>query len=280
MADSTLPLTTAATPTAGVSSSSTSTSIFSRRPSFFKSNKHTARAPSTSLPPPSLLPAPSENPLPPPAAASASSAASAAPVPSVNLPPDPPPTATNYAADQYDRPTRVPSTPPRRRQGSRHSISSSITDFGTQLRRSSSHKRTPSATLAHSYSPEKALPQANGAPPPSKPALSISTFARSKQKSVENVRLASQASKDKEPQSAVDNPKTPFGMNVPMRYPPSQKDIQQVQRQQSFGGSFNGPLAPAAPISIPNGANPNIIFQHIHEMASKRISTLDYLRKA
>jgi hypothetical protein len=72
-------------------------------------------------------------------------------------------------------------------------------------------------------------------------------------------------------------------MAVPLRYPPSQKEIQGVQRQQSqsvYGGNYSGGLAPAAPIAVPNGANPNIIFQHIHELASKRISTLDYLRKA
>jgi hypothetical protein len=66
-------------------------------------------------------------------------------------------------------------------------------------------------------------------------------------------------------------------MAVPLRYPPSQKDMQQVRQQQV---AYTGSLGPAAPIAIPNGANPHIIFQHIHELASKRISTLDYLRKA
>ncbi|KAJ4329533.1 hypothetical protein N0V95_010201, partial [Ascochyta clinopodiicola] len=58
-------------------------------------------------------------------------------------------------------------------------------------------------------------------------------------------------------------------MAVPM---PLRKDMQHAQRQPSTAG-----LAPAAPIP---GANPNLVFQHIHELASKRISTLDYLRKA
>jgi hypothetical protein len=80
---------------------------------------------------------------------------------------------------------------------------------------------------------------------------------------------------EKSPLSAVDKPKTPFGMAAPMplRQPPTQKDIQ-ANRQA------NATLAPSAPIPLPNGANPNIIFQQIHELASKRISTLDYLRKA
>jgi hypothetical protein len=65
-------------------------------------------------------------------------------------------------------------------------------------------------------------------------------------------------------------------MAVPMsaRHPPSQKEIIQQNRQA------NAQLAPSAPIPLPNGANPNIVFQNIHELASKRISTLDYLRKA
>jgi hypothetical protein len=196
--------------------------------------------------------------------------------------------------NQYEFPPKVPSTPPRRKHSSRHSISSSVAEIGTTLRRSgsaslrttassasSSHRRTPSANLA-TVSPEKT----NGAIPAPRPALSISTFSRNKQKSSENVKPTEGGAKqgyEKSPLSAVDNPKTPFGMAVPLRYPPSQKEIQGVQRQQSqsvYGGNYSGGLAPAAPIAVPNGANPNIIFQHIHELASKRISTLDYLRKA
>jgi hypothetical protein len=69
---------------------------------------------------------------------------------------------------------------------------------------------------------------------------------------------------------------------VPLRYPPSQKEIQQAQRQQNSYANTSYPagLAPAAPIAVPTGPNPNAVFQHIHELASKRISTLDYLRKA
>ncbi|KAI9696954.1 MAG: hypothetical protein M1836_004915 [Candelina mexicana] len=52
---------------------------------------------------------------------------------------------------------------------------------------------------------------------------------------------------------------------------------------QNFGHDGLG-LAPALP-PVPTGLigglqNPIIIYQHIHDMASKRISTLDYLRKA
>jgi hypothetical protein len=84
---------------------------------------------------------------------------------------------------------------------------------------------------------------------------------------------------EKTPLSAVENQKGPFAMSVPLRHPPTQKEVQQARRQDS-SMSYNGSLGPAAPISMPNGANPHVIFQHIQELASKRISTLDYLRKA
>ncbi|PVH95522.1 hypothetical protein DM02DRAFT_537211 [Periconia macrospinosa] len=45
---------------------------------------------------------------------------------------------------------------------------------------------------------------------------------------------------------------------------------------------YSGGLGPAAPIALQgsNSSSPHAIFQHIQEMASKRISTLDYLRKS
>ncbi|CAN9275572.1 unnamed protein product [Alternaria alternata] len=135
--------------------------------------------------------------------------------------------------------------------------------------------RLPSATLALTYSPEKA-PIPNTTSNASRPALSISTFSRNKQKSSDNVKTDT-VYYDKSPLSAVDKPKTPFAnmaVPIPLRHPPSQKEILQANQQS------NRTLAPAAPIPVPNGSNPNLIFQHIHELASKRISTLDYLRKA
>ena len=261
--------------------------IFSRRPSFFggknKGHRHTqstfAHAHTPSNPPPPTLNLQ-------PAANSG-----------LKTPPLEP--------DQYHFPAKLPTTPQKRRHASRHSIASSVTDLGSQLRRSrsaslrtntsdgtaktssSSHRRTPSATLALAHSPEKA-PVPPGASHTPRPALSISTFSRNKQKSSENVRSDGQVQQqqqqqeqqaqvyEKSPLCAVDKPKTPFNMAVPMplRHPPSQKEILQANQQS------NRTLAPAAPIPVPNGTNPNTIFQHIHELASKRISTLDYLRKA
>jgi len=217
---------------------STANGLFSRRPSIF-GGKH-PKTPSSTTPPTlslSLPPVDDDAPLP--------------------------------IASQYEK---APATPPKRR-----SIASSVTIARSASLRtnstSSSHRRTPSSTLALSHSPETA---SNA---PARPALSISTFARSKAKSTENVKPEGSAQVyEKSPLSAVDRPKTPFGhgMTAPMssRHPPSQKEILQQNRQA------NAQLAPAAPIQVPIGANPNIIFQHIHELASKRISTLDYLRKA
>lgn len=255
-------------------SSSSSSGLFSRRPSFFgsKSSKGHAKGSRASL------------------SYSYSRTNTASP-PALNLPPSTP-EETPLVPNQYEDSPKVPTTPQQRKPASRHSIASSVTDIGSSLRRSrsaslrtntsagttstSSHRRTPSATLALTYSPEKTPNAAtsNG----SRPTLSISTFSRSKQKSSENVKPDGTNAQvyEKSPLSAVDKPKTPFGMAVPMsaRHPPSQKDILQANRQA------NTQLAPSAPIPLPNGANPNVIFQHIQEMASKRISTLDYLRKA
>ncbi|KAF2108229.1 hypothetical protein BDV96DRAFT_504966 [Lophiotrema nucula] len=261
-------------PASSGSANSQGIGLFGRRPSFFGGK---SKAPRTATPP-------ARTSTPPHASRRPSAEASSRP----GL------TSTGLI---YAAPSIVPSTPPRKRHGSRHSISASVAEIGTTLRRSrsaslrtndssrtsSSHQRTPSATLALSFSPEKnAGPYASSAA--SRPALSISTFSRNK-KSSENVKAGEGGAKqgyEKSPLSAVDNPKTPFNMaTMPLRYPPTQKELQKAQREQNYGGNFNGGLAPAAPISVPSGGvNPNIIFQNIHELASKRISTLDYLRKA
>ncbi|KAL5120075.1 hypothetical protein ACEQ8H_001900 [Pleosporales sp. CAS-2024a] len=242
---------------------STSTGLFSRRPSFFHARG--SRAPALHLPP----------------------------APSATTPDAPPPLPSQYeAAVSPDH--IVPTTPRPRRHASRHSIASLVADTGSSLRRSrsaslrtntsagtastSSHKRTPSSNLALTYSPEKAPHAAASAP---RPSLSASAFSRTKQRSTENVRPepaqpAHAHGHDKSPLSALDKPKPPFGMSVPMplRHPPTQKEILQANRQG------NAQLAPSAPIPLPNSITPNVVFQHIQEMASKRISTLDYLRKA
>lgn len=201
--------------------------------------------------------------------------------PPPRTPPPPPTTATN---DVQSPPGLYASpTTPQKRLHARHSIASSVGELGLQLRRSrstslrsatGSHKRHAStASTMHSVSlslsPDKVPPAAPLSA--SRPTLSIATFARNKAKSSDNVKPDAPLHHDKAPLSALDKPKTPFMAAMPLRNPPPQT----AARSASTAG-----LAPAAPIAVPSGANPNLIFQHIHELASKRISTLDYLRKA
>ncbi|KAF3036900.1 hypothetical protein E8E12_002593 [Didymella heteroderae] len=251
--------------------SSVFSSVFGRRKSKAIRNKP---------PPPSLLPPTSpiaENPSPRTPPPPNTTTPTTAPSPTQRSPPPP---ASHFGS---------PTTPQRHaRSTTRHSIASSVGELGLQLRRSrstslrsatSSHKRhasTASTMHSASLSPEKVPPAAPISA--SRPTLSISTFARNKAKSSDNVKPDTGGLQhyDKAPLSALDKPKTPFSMAVPMplRHPPTQSDVKQARQASNAG------LAPAAPIPVPNGANPNIIFQHIHELASKRISTLDYLRKA
>jgi hypothetical protein len=98
--------------------------------------------------------------------------------------------------------------------------------------------------------------------------------------------VAINASKDEQmPQSATEATMTsaPFvngvkreptsNLSKSMSAPPMGEEI-------NFStGSQGLPLTPAALVTVGN-QNPKTIYQHIHEMASKRISTLDYLRKA
>ncbi|KAH3942730.1 hypothetical protein HBH98_183800 [Parastagonospora nodorum] len=270
---------------ASIGASATASGFFSRRPSFFSSSKGSSKGHQNKASRSSVS-----------YSSHSYHRTNAASPPALILPPapssTPAPDETPHEPGQYDSNPIQPTTPHHRRHASRHSIASSVTDIGSSLRRSrsnsvrtntsggtastSSHKRTPSANLALTYSPEKAPNAAASVP---RPTLSISTFSRNKQKSSENVKAEggpNTQAYEKSPLSAVDKPKTPFGMAVPMplRHPPTQKEILQANRQA------NATLAPAAPIPLPNSANPNIIFQHIQELASKRISTLDYLRKA
>ena len=47
---------------------------------------------------------------------------------------------------------------------------------------------------------------------------------------------------------------------------------------QFYSGSL--PVPNATPASLGVSQNPTTVFQQIHELSAKRISTLDYLRKA
>ncbi len=176
-----------------------------------------------------------------------------------------------------------------RRRGTastRHSISSSVTDIGASIRRSTSKRSssTSSAKLTSpstttlatiSYSPEKGAAIAHV----SKPTLSVSTFAR-RQKSSDNVRDQREGSIfSRSPLSASEANGTVGMTAVPLRYPHQTGRPPTAQSNINFGQS-NASLGPTASIApSANSPNPHAVFQHIHDMASKRISTLDYLRK-
>ncbi|KAL9624947.1 MAG: hypothetical protein Q9160_000994 [Pyrenula sp. 1 TL-2023] len=86
-----------------------------------------------------------------------------------------------------------------------------------------------------------------------------------------NQAPASDASKTSE--ETVDMIVAPFGNNI--RQPPALKPLPGSE----YGQLAN--MAPGPPGTTGGGSqNPNILFQHISDIVSKRISTLDYLRKA
>lgn len=87
------------------------------------------------------------------------------------------------------------------------------------------------------------------------------------------------ASKDEQtPHSATETTMTsaPFA-NGAKREPTS--NLSKSMSAPSTVDDTTSTAGPAPPVGIGN-QNPNAIYQHIHDMASKRISTLDYMRKA
>ncbi|EON62880.1 hypothetical protein W97_02105 [Coniosporium apollinis CBS 100218] len=195
-------------------------------------------------------------------------------------------TATTTASPPDQSETSTTSSHRRRTASSRHSISSSVTDIGASLRRSTSLRSSSNAsslkltspsttTLATiSYSPEKGATAANA----SKPTLSVSTFTR-RQRSSDNVQKEASLF-SKSPLSASD-PKATVGMTaVPLRHAHQSGRLPGTAQSNISFTQSNGSLGPPAPV-LPsaNSPNPYAVFQHIHDTASKRIATLDYLRK-
>ncbi len=74
----------------------------------------------------------------------------------------------------------------------------------------------------------------------------------------------------------------PFGNNL-RRETVSGKATTPIYSNAEYGQTMSSTQSAAASnaTSVNSGSqNPQVIYQHIHDMASKRISTLDYLRKA
>ena len=180
-------------------------------------------------------------------------------------------------------PTRTSSKSSRDRYRQSHSISN--VDLAS-LRRSVSlrsvsspqiHNRVPSAaTVALSLSYEN-VPLA---PLPTKPLLHIPSFTK-RQKSADAINtLNSETSSPLEPSrynagmSAVQ-----YRSAQPGRPPAtSHSTLSSTSYSQTSNGI--GPTAPIGSMPVAGSQSPQMVFQHIMDTASKRISTLDYLRKA
>lgn len=181
------------------------------------------------------------------------------------------------------------STRSKRRESSLHSLTTSVTEFGTSVRRSVS-LRSPTDTGPHpnynfgppaassSVSPKKRSVSAAGHY--SKPGLSVPGFSR-KKKSSESVDHGYISY----PEGAASRGK--FGMLVTPFGTKSRGDDMGKPASSTYASSFpytQNASALGPPVSMSSSAsgnqNPNVVYQHIHDMASKRISTLDYLRKA
>ena len=70
----------------------------------------------------------------------------------------------------------------------------------------------------------------------------------------------------------------PFGNNARKDSIPKNNGASAYADMTSVGLVAGLPVA--NPVASAGSQNPNILYQHIHDMAAKRISTLDYLRKA
>ena len=96
--------------------------------------------------------------------------------------------------------------------------------------------------------------------------------------------------KELPPQPGDSKPQTPiegsmeiaaFALSDPVR-PPTFKSVKRKDEVPNMP-TFNGAqIAQHAAISAQFGLqnNPNTMYQHIHDMSSKRIATLEYMRKA
>ncbi|OJD29213.1 uncharacterized protein BKCO1_8700030 [Diplodia corticola] len=175
------------------------------------------------------------------------------------------------------------SPPHRGKHSSRHSFASSVADFGSNLRRSASLRSSSSNSAKEQPLPSSSLAQATLSP--EKPTFAanassnklLATFTRGRQKSYD---ASAAAAVGKPP----DEPRTPGMANtVGAAHMWASRPSGTAHSNLAFGQVSNPLAAPANIPPVPSAAgghNPHAVFQHIHDMSSKRISTLDYLRKA
>lgn len=185
-------------------------------------------------------------------------------------------------------PTRT-SSKASKRSSSRHRYSQSITNTVdlSSLRRSVSlrsvsspqgrhYRQVSTATLAASVS--------NDNLPSHYPKLQIPKFGR-RIKSSENFREGDIASDiESEKRDILNSTMTTvqYRNAPPGRPPTSHSTSHSTLSSLNYSSASNGTAVPQATIPNlgPGTQNPSIVYQHILDTASKRISTLDYLRKA
>ncbi|KAI9714384.1 MAG: hypothetical protein M1820_000345 [Bogoriella megaspora] len=181
----------------------------------------------------------------------------------------------------HDRKSSHSSTRSKRRESSLHSLTHSVTDFSTSVRRSIS-LRSPTDSLPSetrdsplgnpptSISPKKRSASAAGH---YKSTLPVPAFAR-KKKSYEGSDQEGTGSRVKGILAAPFGPKPKTSEMVNQ----SGNAYASTFTHTQTGSTLGGPMSMST--SNSGAQNPNLVYQHIHDMASKRISTLDYLRKA
>ncbi|KAF2461340.1 hypothetical protein BDY21DRAFT_383419 [Lineolata rhizophorae] len=220
-------------------------------------------------------------------------------------PPSPPPVVEPFTPPiNTSPPSRSPTKPSpggrRRRHSSRHSLSASVTDIGTSLRRSASLRSSSSSS--HGASQPSTIPSILRVPPSTNASSSTTSTTASSGSSLSrpllslsfrrkrplNGNSSSSSAAGVDPPQSDDitalpqtdrRPSTSHSMAVPLMHPPRRQGTA-PHSNAGFGHGGLGPPAPIVSSSSASGHNPHAVFQHIHEMATKRISTLDYLRKA
>ncbi|KAI9716029.1 MAG: hypothetical protein M1828_000496 [Chrysothrix sp. TS-e1954] len=169
--------------------------------------------------------------------------------------------------------TTRPSTSKSRRR--RDSSISSLSDLRSNLRRRSTSLRAPSSpgtdTVASSRSRDTQTPTSAS----SRPAYSTSTFATPQ-------AWSASAETPNDPQGYRPSSATSVRPSRGFVAFPSAKRDEPARPSTALLGGYGGMTDAAGQSTQGSGGaalNPTITYQKIHDMASKRISTLDYLRK-
>jgi hypothetical protein len=158
------------------------------------------------------------------------------------------------------------------------------------VRRSISSQISFVSPLKRSISLRSGLRSDYSNPPasPSRPnnVLTLPAFVVDRQSSADALNHARAPSHSSKGSTSLDPSRQPASANmtsVQYRNPPSARPPPTAQPNMSLYTQSNGSLGAPAPISstsAPGSQNPQAVYQHILDTSSKRISTLDYLRKS